>query len=799
MRNKTSGIDMPVYDDAYSKAYDQASEYFKHLRGFVESKDYISLLKCDFQSWEKEHVKRPFRMRFFTKKIKSSTDDNPFLYISRLEETGKLDQYLKRSISYIYMRDLGKDLKSPETQRRVESGSERLRNFLLEKSNSAKNNSQWFSPVNLYRFAQKEGIEETMIWLADKFQHVFARIPGGLDAVHAKRKLMKMIGGVVLFEMEEMEQEGDVPREERVKRMETAVRLGYYYGLTYPFIDDLFDSNVLSTEEKKQYSALIRTVLVTGEIPSRMEWHGKNAGMMKLICNELSEAFKYITKSLDNDSKKRFLEQGYVFYCAQEMDRIKDLENGKYTNEEIYVPVILKSASSRLIIPSVINAAGEKDFDRRMFYYGIYNQLSDDFTDMFADLESGSVTPYTYYLRYYKQRPDLINPFELYWAVIVFLIHEVYHSDPLTCEVILSRAINSLRRYKKRTGTKKYKDLMKIFVSKIPELNGVIQYMVKHADNVDFFDKLIRDRMIISLKEDEKKQEEFLNLINRARKKVNNVLPLSKSKEAHLLTGSIVDAANYVLESGGKRLRPVISLVMGNTGYGFEEESLVPLLKALEYMHTASLVFDDLPSQDNAPVRRGRPTLHTIYDVATAELTALFLTQKATEELASLKSFAPERVLKVIRYSAQVVMDMCRGQMADLKSVEKLLSLEELNRMSFYKTGLAFEASLLMPAILADADETEKQALRDFSYHAGIAFQIKDDLLDAEGDESLLGKPVGHDEKNLHATFVTVLGIDGAKKALWEHYCAAIDVLGDVPRNTSFLKQLMNYIVMRER
>src|SRR5690606_11358702 len=153
----------------------------------------------------------------------------------------------------------------------------------LEKSNSAKNNSQWFSPVNLYRFAQKEGIEETMIWLADKFQHVFARIPGGLDAVHAKRKLMKMIGGVVLFEMEEMDQEGDVPSEERVKRMETAVRLGYYYGLTYPFIDDLFDSNVLSTEEKKQYSALIRTVLVTGEIPSRMEWHGKNAGMMKLI------------------------------------------------------------------------------------------------------------------------------------------------------------------------------------------------------------------------------------------------------------------------------------------------------------------------------------------------------------------------------------------------------------------------------------------------------------------------------------------------------------------------------------
>ena len=118
-------------------------------------------------------------------------------------------------------------------------------------------------------------------------------------------------------------------------------------------------------------------------------------------------------------------------------------------------------------------------------------------------------------------------------------------------------------------------------------------------------------------------------------------------------------------------------------------------------MHTASLIIDDLPSQDNASTRRGRPTLHQKYDVAIAELTALFLTQKAVEEQTSLNQFDSKTVLNLIQYSSRIVADMCRGQAMDLDSRGKQLTLEELNRMCFYKTGIAFEASLVMPAILA--------------------------------------------------------------------------------------------------
>lgn len=237
---------------------------------------------------------------------------------------------------------------------------------------------------------------------------------------------------------------------------------------------------------------------------------------------------------------------------------------------------------------------------------------------------------------------------------------------------------------------------------------------------------------------------------------------------------------------------------MGVNEYGLDKTAIVPLLKSLEYMHTASLIFDDLPSQDNASIRRGRPTLHEVYNIATSELTGLFLTQKAIEEQASLESFDSKTVLRLIKYSAQTTADMCMGQTMDLDSRGKQLTLEQLNTMCFYKTGMAFEASLIMPAILAGEGELEMNALKKFAYHAGIAFQIKDDLLDIEGDLELLGKPTLKDAENNHANFVSILGADGAKKAMWEHYCVAIEVLQEVPRNITFLKHFLNYIVNRD-
>ena len=650
--------------------------------------------------------------------------------------------------------------------------------------------------VGLYRKAQKEGIESTMIWVINKLKTVSSNIPKGMDAEQAQRKLIKIMVGVIMHVIEEMDDE--ISSEERTQKLDEAIRLGYSYGLTYPFIDDLLDTKILSAQEKKQYSDLIRTTLITESVPELGEWTGKNVDLIRYIHSELQDAFEYIKAHQRPETRKKFFEQAYVFFHSQEVDRAKDLSNAHYTNEELYIPIILKSSSSRLIVRSVISAPEDESFENRTFFYGIYNQLADDFADMFDDMKDGAVTPYTYYMKYHDKRLDLINPFELYWTVISHLIHNVYHSDVKTREVILDRAINGLKRFKERMGTKKYNEVMELFASGNPKFNRVIQSMVRKADDVDFFDKLLRDHMITVLKNEREEQEDFLDTIKTVRKQINNILYIPKNENVSLMKEPIIDAANYSLEGDGKRLRPIVTWIMGVNEYGLNQSAIVPLLRSLEYMHTASLIFDDLPSQDNASIRRGRPTLHQVYNIAIAELTGLFLTQKAIREQASLNQFDSKTVLTLIRYSAQMTENMCKGQAMDLDSKGKQLTLEQLNMMCFYKTGIAFEASLIMPAILAHAEELEMEVLKKFAYHAGIAFQIKDDLLDVEGDLILLGKPIGKDAENNNSTFVSILGADGARKAMWEHYCLAMETLLEIPRNITFLKHLLNYMVNRD-
>lgn len=776
--------------NCYQSAENKAGHYFKILYKQVAEKTYVPVLTKDIQSWKINHIHHPsFLSLFFRRKRKQSSNDYQS-YIHWLNYTGKLDDYLDRSISYIYMRDLGKALNSPITQSRIGSVVERLKKNLLSDRG---NKTESFSMASLYQLAKKHGVESTMIWVMDKLKAVAFNIPKEMDPDHTQRKILKVMAGVVMHALEEMDE--SIQPDNRRKNLAKAMKLGFYYGLTYPFIDDLLDARVLSDQEEKQYADLIRTTLVTGKVPDLGEWRGNNGELIRFIHSELREAFIYIVANQKQQALQSFLEQSYVFFHAQEVDRQKNLSDDHYTNEELYIPVILKSAASRLIVRSLINAPEDEDFENQTFYYGIYNQLADDFADMFEDEKEGAVTTYTYYLKYHHKRKDLINPFELYWTVIFYLIHHVYNGDKKTCEVILDRAINGLKRFKEKMGNKKYNEVMDLFASGIPAFNSLIQQMVEKADDVDFFDKLLRDHMITTLKKERKEQESFLHTIKTVRTKVNAVLPILQENAKD----PIIDAANYSLDGDGKRLRPIVAWFMGVNEYGLEEPAIVPLLKSLEYMHTASLIFDDLPAQDNASIRRGRPTLHEVYNTAIAELTGLFLTQKAIEEQTALDGFASKTLLSLIQYTAQATGEMCKGQAMDLDSKGKQLTLEQLNTVCFYKTGIAFEAALVMPAILAQASETDIKVLKNFAYHAGIAFQIKDDLLDVEGEVELLGKPIGKDNENNNSTFVSILGLEGARVEMWEHYCLALEALQEMPRKTNFLKHLLDYMVNRER
>lgn len=801
----------------YQQSEQQAKHYFTLLNEQMMTKEYIQALTQDFEEWQPEHVhgsssrsgwlnwSLPSRKSITTTvetlktQIAKPSLRTPREYIQWLRHAGKLDAYLQRSVSYMYMRDLGKDLTDSRTQLRIEATVEDIKKTLLrpdkDQAGSFANDLSWTA---LYRWSQKEGVERAVIWVMDKIKRAAVMIPEGLSAEHAQRKLIKIIIGVVQHVLDELDE--DTPAEERAHRLDEAIRLGYSYGLTYPFIDDLLDSTVLSVAEKERYSDMIRTALLTEAVPELEQWDGPNAELVRYVHSELSEAFEYIRQQLKPERRIKFFEQAYVFFESQQRDRIKDLSHAHYSNEDLYLPIILKAASSRLIVRSVLSAPEDPDFELRTFYYGLYNQLADDFADAFDDMAAGAVTPYTYYLQHHEVRPDLINPYELYWAVIFYLIHRIYRADSQTREIILDRAINGLKRRKERLGAEKYDEWMKRWTADSAEFHHYVHELVSRADDVDFFDKLLRDQMVESLKRDREEQVLFQERVEQTREEIRSHLQLASSSDEPPISELLMQTVNYSLNGDGKLLRPILASVMGVHEYGLDASAIAPLLRSLEYMHTASLIFDDLPSQDNADTRRGRPTLHRLYGSGTAELTGIYLMQRATEEQAdlSVQHFGAQPVLQLIRYSSRKAQDICMGQSLDLHSKGEQLTLEQLNTLCFYKTGIAFEAALVMPAILAHVEEAEIEVLRTFAYHAGIAYQIKDDLLDVEGDGEVLGKPVGQDTDNQRSTFVSVLGLDGARQEMWEHYCLAMEALRGLPRQVPFLKHLAGFIIHRQ-
>lgn len=158
--------------------------------------------------------------------------------------------------------------------------------------------------------------------------------------------------------------------------------------------------------------------------------------------------------------------------------------------------------------------------------------------------------------------------------VISYLIHDVYHSDLKTQEVLLDRAVNGLKRLKEKLGNEKYNDLMGILTKDFPVFNRLLQQMVEKSDDVDFFDKLLRDHMISILKENHREQEAFSEMIQSIRVSIDNMLPITENVQ--LKKDIVTEAANYSLTGNGKRLRPVITSFIGEKEWGLDNAQIAP-------------------------------------------------------------------------------------------------------------------------------------------------------------------------------------------------------------------------------
>ncbi|HOQ75007.1 MAG TPA: polyprenyl synthetase family protein [Thermoclostridium sp.] len=265
---------------------------------------------------------------------------------------------------------------------------------------------------------------------------------------------------------------------------------------------------------------------------------------------------------------------------------------------------------------------------------------------------------------------------------------------------------------------------------------------------------------------------------------------------------NLFEAMRYSLMAGGKRLRPVLSLAVCDM-LGGDMEDVLPFACAIELIHTYSLIHDDLPCMDNDDFRRGKPTNHKVFGEAKAVLAGDALLNTACEIMLD-EVLADRDEPHIKAAAARIIMEaagasgMVAGQVIDLESEDVPVSYEVLCRMHSLKTGALIRAGILSAARLCKADEKTWDALDRYGRHIGLAFQIKDDLLDLEGDAAVTGKSTGSDEKKHKSTFVTILGAKKAKELLEETVREAVRALENL-KNAGFLARTAAYIAEREK
>ena len=264
----------------------------------------------------------------------------------------------------------------------------------------------------------------------------------------------------------------------------------------------------------------------------------------------------------------------------------------------------------------------------------------------------------------------------------------------------------------------------------------------------------------------------------------------------------VMEAMNYSVLAGGKRLRP---LMMYETYrmFGGEGEVIRPFMAAMEMIHTYSLVHDDLPAMDNDEYRRGQLTTHAKYGHAMGILAGDALLNYAFETAASAFDYGedPGRVAKAFQILAKKagIYGMIGGQVVDVQSSGHAISKERLDFIYELKTSALLEAAMMTGAVLAGASEEEVRIIEQVASDVGVAFQIRDDILDVTGTLESIGKPVHSDDKNEKTTYVTLKGLDQASADVEELSDRALQNLTSLPYKNEFLTELIKSLVYRDR
>lgn len=272
------------------------------------------------------------------------------------------------------------------------------------------------------------------------------------------------------------------------------------------------------------------------------------------------------------------------------------------------------------------------------------------------------------------------------------------------------------------------------------------------------------------------------------------------AEEGHQKT--IFEAMNYSMKAGGKRLRPLLMREVYRL-FGGRGKEIEPMMAAIEMIHTSSLIHDDLPCMDNDEYRRGKKTtwVEFGYDMAVLAGDALLIYAVETAAKAFAMTDDAAKVGACIQILAEKtgVYGMIGGQTVDVELTDQQIPKDKLDFIYRLKTGALLEASMVIGAVMAGASKEECATVERMAAAIGLAFQIQDDILDVTSSQEVLGKPVRSDEKNNKTTYVSLEGIEKARRDVEKLSDTAVDILYSLPGKNDFLEELIKMLVSREK
>jgi Geranylgeranyl pyrophosphate synthase len=293
----------------------------------------------------------------------------------------------------------------------------------------------------------------------------------------------------------------------------------------------------------------------------------------------------------------------------------------------------------------------------------------------------------------------------------------------------------------------------------------------------------------------------FNELLEKRQKNVEEIVYKYLPKEEGMQK-TVIEAMNYSIAVGGKRIRPIL-MQASYVLFGGKEEIIEPFMAAIEMLHNYSLVHDDLPAMDDDEYRRGCKTTHVVYGEAMGILAGDGLLNYAFETAIKAFDFGVGsakvgEALKVLAHKAGIY-GMIGGQTVDIESVDQMITAEKLDFIFRLKTAALIEASMMIGAILAGASKEQVNLIEEIARNVGIAFQIQDDILDVISTLEVLGKPIRSDEKNNKVTYVTLKGLEQAKQDVENMSNQALESLTSLALESEFLYNLIVYLIKREK